>query len=171
MASGYKVKLIGADILIKIFKGFPDIFYDEIKAPLKKIGSEVERNAKDAAPVHMGILRSSIVNEVKVGGGQAYVKIAPSLGKEVYPVVMEYGRRPGAKPPPVAALIRWVELVIRPAPQELVGLTYVIARSIGRKGIKGREYMKKGLENSEGKFADWVADAARKMVERIVRGT
>lgn len=171
MGSGYKVELVGADALIKVFKNFPDVFYAEIKPPLKKIGLEVERNAKAEAPVHMGTLRASIVHEVNVGGGKANVQISPSLKGAVYPVVMEFGRKPGSKPPPAAALIRWVELVIRPAPEDLASTTYLVARAIGQKGIKGREYMKKGLEQSENKIAGWIADGVQKMLERIVRGS
>lgn len=51
---------------------------------------------------------------------------------------VERGRRPGAKMPPVLALVPWVRKVIRPAESQVHGVAYVIARAIAIRGIQAR---------------------------------
>lgn len=168
--AGYKVRIEGGQIIERLARDFPMVFDAEIVKPLAKIGLEVEKNAKDEAPAFMGHLRASITNEVHASGGKAFVKIGPSLGATVYPVVIEYGRKPG-KPPPVSALIRWVHLVIKPDPEDEWAIARAIARKIGARGFKDRpdgwQYMKKGLEKTEPKIVGWFADAFERMLERI----
>jgi hypothetical protein len=51
-------------------------------------------------------------------------------------IFIEKGRRAGAKPPPVAAIAEWVRDKLGPAANP-----YLVARSIGRKGIRPRPAM------------------------------
>lgn len=167
---GYKAKVVGAEELIKVFNKYPDIFRDEIKTFYETAGLDIASNAKAEAPVFMGALRASITHETTISGRQSFVKIAPSLSG-IYPSVMEFGRRPGAKPPPPAALIRWVHLVIAPGESQEARVAYLISRSIGRKGIKGREYMRKGLDKSSSKFNGWLNDFLDRVLRRLDNGS
>jgi hypothetical protein len=70
---------------------------------------------------------------------------------EVYSVspyagVIEKGRRPGRRPPPTKALIPWVRRKLRVGRDEAKGVAFVVARAIGRRGIKGK-YVLAGMED------------------------
>lgn len=58
----------------------------------------------------------------------------------IYSEVIERGRRPGAPPPPVESIRTWVERKMGPEVS-----AYVVARSIGRKGIEGRRMLEKAV--------------------------
>lgn len=65
-----------------------------------------------------------------------------------YAVVIDQGREPGRRPPPVDAIALWVERVLGIGGAETENVAYVIARSIGRKGIKGRQFVAEGVEKA-----------------------
>ena len=59
-----------------------------------------------------------------------------------YPPFIEYGRRAGARFPPVAALIRWVRHKgLAKGVADAHGLAFVIARKIAKKGIPPKPVM------------------------------
>jgi len=62
-----------------------------------------------------------------------------------YAAPVEYGRRPGAKPPPVRALEPWVEKVLQVAPNRVRSVAFLVAKAIGRRGIKGRNILEQAL--------------------------
>lgn len=75
----------------------------------------------------------------------------------VHSEVIERGRRPGAPPPPVEAIRTWVE---RKMGAEVSA--FVVARSIGRKGIEGRRMLQKAVLLVEpGARALWGATVSR----------
>jgi len=94
-----------------------------------------------------GRLKGSIKSEVSGYGSNIVGKVGSTLEKEEYPAVMEFGRRPGKMPPP-SALYRWVQIRLKVPKKKVPGVAYVIARSIARKGIKGRRFMQKGYRKS-----------------------
>jgi len=62
--------------------------------------------------------------------------------------VVDKGRRAGAKPPPVRAIIPWVEARgIKFKNSSVEGTAFVIARSIGIKGIKGINVKQRVIED------------------------
>jgi len=58
--------------------------------------------------------------------------------KSSYAGVIEYGRRPGSKRPPVEAIARWAQRKFSMPYPQARRVSFAIARSIGRRGIKGR---------------------------------
>src|SRR5262249_3771508 len=66
-----------------------------------------------------------------------------------YAIVMDQGRQPGARMPPVDALLLWVERVFEiPGgfdDDELESVAWAVARSIARKGIPGRHFVDQGV--------------------------
>jgi len=56
-----------------------------------------------------------------------------------YAAVIEYGRRPGARPPPFGPILRWVELKLvqegAVEPEEAEDVAWAIRQSIATKGI------------------------------------
>ena len=76
---------------------------------------------------------------------------------------IEYGRRKGAKMPPIKAIKDWIEVRnIVPRPMKLPSgkteipttesLAYLIARSISRKGIPARPYMQQSIDENMDAF-------------------
>lgn len=59
--------------------------------------------------------------------------------------VIEDGRRPGAKQPPVDALVPWVRRKLHVTKQEAKGIAYVVARAIGKRGLRARKVLGRAL--------------------------
>jgi hypothetical protein len=65
--------------------------------------------------------------------------------RESNAVFVEGGRRPG-KPPPISALLPWVRLKLAPANEAQARMkAFLVARAIGKRGLRGREIMKRAL--------------------------
>lgn len=94
-----------------------------------------ERQARLGAPKDTSALARSIVAQQRGLVGE----VTSPLG---YASVMELGRRPGAAPPPQAALAGWARR------HGFTGSLFVLARSIGRRGIKGRHYFEKAFQQT-----------------------
>lgn len=93
-----------------------------------------------------------------------------TINLEDYWKYIEKGRRAGAKMPPVSAIEKWINVrKILPRPVTLKSgkqrvptiqqLAYVIARSIAKKGIQPRPFMRKSLEDTMKDF-QWKLSAA-----------
>ena len=65
-----------------------------------------------------------------------------------YAIVIDQGRTPGARMPPPAALITWVERVLQVggSREEVETVAFLVARAIGRKGIQARNFVAAGVE-------------------------
>jgi hypothetical protein len=130
-------------------------------------------------------LKNSIGSEIRTEGiGSIVGVVGSSLKDEEYPKVMELGRRPGAKMPPPEALVRWVHVKglagtysvkthrrqggkAKVAQQDLQ-VAFMIARAIARKGIKGRFYMKNGLDKARPSIAKFFKREMDEMMKELV---
>lgn len=109
-------------------------------------------------PVFTGHLRASWQStRPEVDGATVKGSVGTPL---LYGAVMNDGRTPGAQMPPPEALEAWVRLKMGADVS-----AYVVARSIGRKGIKGRHYVEKALAAAEPVLAALSDRAAARMVE------
>lgn len=115
-------------------------------------------------------LRRSIVSKVSSSVRGVVGSVFSSLTSEKYPEVMEFGRRPGARMPPPSALERWVRLKLGVPPNRVAGVAFVIARSIARKGIKGRFFMKKGLDASRSRINGFFKRAGDNIIKDLSVG-
>lgn len=88
---------------------------------------------------------------------------------EVYPQVMEFGRAPGTMPPP-EALLRWVHLKINPGAELEYSVAFRIARAIKKRGIKGKFFMKAGLERSKDRIIRFFEKALNRIEEELING-
>jgi len=106
----------------------------------------IEADARTLAPQDTRRLSGSINNQI--------TGTFPSLVGEVGPGVrygrfVEFGRRAGARMPPVDALIGWVQRHWHPIAERrrgvsrstLRGEAFILARSIARRGIQPQPYM------------------------------
>lgn len=83
-----------------------------------------------------------------------------------YAGIIEFGRRAGARQPPVSALIPWIRRKLRLSPKEAASAAFAIAREIGRKGIKGRMIMQKTAELAR----TYALEEVRREVAKVLGG-
>lgn len=55
--------------------------------------------------------------------------------------VIEYGRRPGARRPPVESIARWAQRKLGLAYPEARGIAFAMARNIGKRGLRPRRVL------------------------------
>lgn len=105
--------------------------------PLQKLLNDAaliaQREARANAPQDTRTLARSIALDVQPFQARVFTPL-------FYATVMEYGRRPGARMPPPDALAGWARR------HGFTGSLFVLARAIGKRGIKGRFFMQKGAE-------------------------
>ncbi len=77
----------------------------------------------------------------KQQSGSFGVLIQAPNSRAPYAAVIEYGRRPGSRPPPVEPIARWAQRRLRLPYEQAKGIAFGIARSIGRRGLKGRRVL------------------------------
>lgn len=118
-----------------------------------------------------GKLRRSIVSTVSSKVIRAEGSVFSNLKSEVYPNVMEFGRKAGAQMPPPEALERWVRLKLGVPAGRVASVAFAVARSIGRKGIKGRFFMRKGLDASRTRINEFFGRAIVNIVKDLSIGS
>lgn len=101
-----------------------------------------------AEPLHHMISKATDIG-TKVARDQAGPTVARTISSEVHDAigrivathpaakVIEGGRKPGAKLPPIGPITDWM------ASKGIGGSPFVIARAVARRGIKGRFFMRK----------------------------
>lgn len=120
------------------YAGGPKIVKDETRAAMTRSVVAIEADAKRRVPTDTHNLQRSITHEVTTQGTSI---IGRAGTNQPYAEAVEKGRRAGAPPPPSNALLGWMgRKGIDPS------LAFVIARSIGRKGIRPRPYLKPGYD-------------------------
>lgn len=97
--------------------------------------------------VNIGILDVAITSRVDDAAGligRAVVFAQPPA--DIYAGVMELGRRPGAKFPPVQAMLFWVKTQLGIEDEKQAkSIAYLVGRKIHLKGIKGHFMFKRAF--------------------------
>ncbi len=112
---------------------------------------EIAGRVSDEAPVGVtGQLAQSFGQEV---AGASIEDLEGRVFSSLpHAIVIDQGRTPGRRPPPVDAIALWVERVLGVSSgfddEELEQVSFLIARAIGRRGMYPREFVKKGVENA-----------------------
>jgi hypothetical protein len=132
MAAGLSFQIIGQEELER------KLTSSLWKKPLRKLftrATEIAENkAKNEAPKDTGSMARNIQSNVST------TKATVSLPRNLdYYHVMEYGRKPGGRMPPLDAIAGWLRRKGSNAN------AFVVARSIARRGIKGRFFMRQGF--------------------------
>jgi hypothetical protein len=93
-----------------------------------------------------------------------------------YADVIEFGRKPNSKMPPVAAIEKWIRMkplklrnkqgeFIKSTESAIKSAAYNIARSIGKNGIVGINYYAEAIDDTWDEYKDKLMDAYIKSVE------
>ena len=166
---GYEIELHGLEEQLAKLAQFDRIADKRLVTAMHQATITVESAVRPLAPVGVsGRLRNSIASQVTHEGPLSVVgKVGSTLKDEVYPAVMEFGRKPGKMPPysEGTPLARWVHLVLGDA----IG-AFVVARGIGRRGIKGKFFMKRGWEQSKGRVQGFFETALQLIAKDLENG-
>ena len=117
-----------------------------LRERLKHDAGLVQRASLDAAHfgVAMAVKRTNEVGAVDSGHFKRSWKVsrnpdgASVTNDAPYASIIEFGRRPGATPPPLAPILQWVLRKLSVEPEEAEGVARAIQMSIGRNGTPPR---------------------------------
>lgn len=124
---------------------------------------DLARAAKRNAPKAFSALTNSIRAEQV---GELHFRVATGTN---YARAVEEGRRPGKMPGTANGLMEWVKQKTRQTGTELDRTTFLIARAIGRRGIKPRPYMQPAFESQKDKIVARVQEAAHRAAHEAQR--
>lgn len=145
----------------------PEVTRKELEKAMKKSVIKIASEVKRETPVGVsGRLRNSIGSEVTTTANKVRGRIGTSITDE-YPIVMEFGRKRGARRPPAERLERWVHLQLGVPTDQAYGVARHVARIISIRGIKGREMFRKGFEASVKNVEDYFGDALLAIVRAL----
>lgn len=94
-----------------------------------------------------------------------------------YADVIEYGRKPGAKMPPVSAIEQWIKIkplklrnrqgeFIKSTESAIKSAAFAIAKSIGENGIQGINYYQDAINDTWEDYSEQLIQAYAKGVEQ-----
>lgn len=158
----YEVEIQGLPETINALGRYDATADQELINAMRASTTAIQRSARAKAPVWLGNLSASMQSRVFMIGSVIIGEVYSNASNPIYPLVMEYGRRAGAKPPPVDAIRPWVEDKIGDG-----SLAFVIARSIGRKGIKPHRFLKKAYAENAAAIAGVFRLACERIAKRL----
>jgi hypothetical protein len=149
------IELVGLEELSRKLK--PRLYEQAVATLMEDITIVGERTAKQRAPRDTGALKRSIHSQAKPFSA----RIFSNLG---YAVPVEYGRGRNKRMPPPSALHGWLRRHGKPA-----SAAFVVARAIGRRGIKGRFFMRAAEEAIRAKLPSMMDRTVRAIGKRWKR--
>ena len=163
----YEVKVVGLKEMQRRFDQSPNVVRKYAKDAMGKSVLVVLGAARKGAPVYQGQMRSSMESKVE-GFGSEVIGIvgSPIVSPYPYPLVVEFGRSPGSMPPP-SALERWVHLVLKVPTEDALGVAFVVARSIARRGIRARPFLHNAFTASLDTINRYFQAALREIVNAL----
>jgi hypothetical protein len=145
----------------------------------QRSGNAIQGNAVPLVPTDRGRLRDSLnANTAVKISGRVPTPDYVSVGTNVkYAKYVEFGRDPGKPAPPVAQIEAWLRRKNKVGKQARTmidrngnsvpvrSLAFLIARSIGRKGIEARPFLRDGAEQSIPQIERYVSVLASELEE------
>jgi hypothetical protein len=122
-------------------------------------------------------LLNSLLYKIKVRYGKPTIDFTVKGQAGQYADVIEFGRKPNSKMPPVAAIEKWIRMkplklrnrqgeFIKSTESAIKSAAYNIARSIGEKGIEGINYYGEAIDDTWDEYKDKLMDAYVKDIEQ-----
>jgi len=157
-----QIRLNGlSDLLRKVDKR---LYAQPIRDMLQRSSAEIAGEVREKTPVDTGRLRNSVTSEVEKTMPTDVPTWARIGSNVVYAPPVEFGRKPGTFPP-YRQLQPW-------ARRHGFGPSggFLVARAIARRGTKGAEMFKRGLEASEHQVVVFIERASKEIEARWKRG-
>lgn len=145
----YRVSVRGiGDVLAKLT---PHLYLPAVQELLSSASVLGERVARQRAPRDTGALARSLTHEVRPLSARVYSHLG-------YAAAVETGRAAGARMPPPAALEGWMRR------HGLRGSPFALARAIGRRGLRGRFFLR-AAATAVGRQMPFLAGQAARTIE------
>ena len=127
--------------------------------------------------VSSGTLLNSLIYKIRVRYGKPTIDFTVKGPAGQYADVIEFGRKPNSKMPPVSAIEKWIRMkplklrnrqgeFIKSTESAIKSAAYNIARSIGEKGIEGINYYGEAIDDTWDDYKDKLMDAYIKDIEQ-----
>jgi hypothetical protein len=151
--------------------------FEALKEAMEKYGEalvlEIVQQLKDADKDATGALARSIDYELI----ETLDSIAIAITGEKYLGVVDGGRRRGAKPPPSGAILKWMSVRGIKGRDKKSGkfikqksAAFLIARAIGKNGIKPTFVIKKSLRKLKALQQKLLTEAAVEDMNNMIKG-
>lgn len=167
----FEIKVKRFDELQKFPEHATEVFSDSMTVAMELIhGGTIERS-----PVDRGFFVSSLAPEVLtasplqiIGRESAIAPHSPVIeGVDLQGNRVEFGRRPGAKFPPVNALRSWVERRLGVPSDQSAQVAYLVGRAIVKRGIKPSRPMQRAADAAKGAIEKLFNEAGERLARRI----
>lgn len=152
---GFSIRVTNAEEMQRKARA-SSIMAEPIRTALKKSAYVVDGQAKRNAPVDTGRLRASITNAVDASAVPRFATVGTNV---MYARAVHDGRKPGSQPPTAGELALWARRHGNINP-------YVLARSIKRRGIKPRPFLRSAFEANLDRIRGFFQTAGRD-IERL----
>ena len=126
--------------------------------------------------VASGNLLNSLTYKTRIRYNKPTVDFTVKGDAGQYADVIEFGRKPNSRMPPVSAIEQWIRIkplklrnrqgeFIKSTESAIKSAAYAIAKSIGEKGIEGIHYYQEAIDDTWPEYQDQLMDAFVKDVE------
>lgn len=149
-------EITGAEAVLKKFRLLEVGFKNAVESAVLAGCKQIEADAK------LTVVRdtSRLARSITSGLTKLFPDVIGIVGANtVYAEVVEKGRRPGKTPPPVSAIKKWLKRVGGDP-----NAAFVIARSIGEKGVKARPFLAPAVQKNKGKISQMITAAMKKTI-------
>ena len=127
--------------------------------------------------VASGTLLNSLTYKLRIRYNKPTIDFTVKGEAGNYADVIEYGRKPGAKMPPVSAIEQWIKLkplklrnrqgeFIKSTESAIKSAAFAIAKSIGENGIVGINYYQDAINDTWEDYSEQLLTAYAKGVEQ-----
>lgn len=148
---------------------------DIIERAQRNIGATRTIRGKRRRRVSTGNLKNSLRYKLKRKNDGANVVFDANGSASKYWDVIERGRRPNKKAPPIDAIMDWIKKkpirlqakgggFIKSTPQAQRAAAYLIARAIGKRGIEGIHFYEEAIQAA---IEDWGSRLEEAMAKDI----
>lgn len=143
----------------------PSVVARELRSAMSASLTLIETDARQTAARDTEHLASGPwVQTIRGSGIDLEGRVGPSAR---YGINVEFGRRAGAKAPPVAALIGWVTRHPFSGRGSIRSKAFVLARAIGRRGIRPRPFLVPAYRKNRTRIADRFGHVGAQVVAHL----
>lgn len=156
--------------LAEVWKDSPEVVHQAMRPALQEASLLVVREARELAPRGAtGLLRNSIIaGQPTVAGPVIEARVGTSIA---HAVPVEFGRRAGQRPPPVAPIAHWARARLGLAADEAQRAGWAISRAIARRGIPPRPFLSRALADNRDRIVAILARHVERLAQRLATAT